>query len=259
MAMKQAHKSMDSERKDMVNTVSEAKASVEVALLEKEQLRKQSDQMLIKIDELTAQFNELDDNYQIQLHENTRLLSENATFKKEQQRQNKQLKELEFNHKDALKLAYERAQETEENFAKQIDSWKKQAEKTQSSIISKEKEFSKVNKSNLNKIEKLYKTLNESEEANQKNLYQIDNLKHTVEKDKKLIKQLNYDTQRLNTKHDKTITSKDIIIQSLQSEVTNLKEQLNILQANELSFEKSQSDLDKKFNQLLETIKSQGS
>ena len=43
-----------------------------------------------------------------------------------------------------------------------------------------------------------------------------------------------------------------------ENEPQEVDGQLKVLEAKKQSFEKSQNDLDKKFNQLLETIKSQG-
>ena len=83
-------------------------------------------------------------------------------------------------------------------------------------------------------------------------------LKFKVIENKKIIKQMNRDIQLSNKNYQKSINSKDKRIQTLQTEVTNLKEQVKILHAKERGFEKSQNDIDYKFNKLLETIKSQG-
>ena len=82
--------------------------------------------------------------FQIQLNDNTRINSENTALKKELQKLNRQIGTLETNHKEALKLSYdELAQDTENNFAKQIDAWKIQSDKSQGSLVAKEKEWKK--------------------------------------------------------------------------------------------------------------------
>jgi len=258
LAMKQSHLSLDTERKEMKILINDAVSKMEAALLVKEQSLKNVDVLSLANDELTEKLNEFEDKFQIQFNEITRINSENTALKKELQKLNKQIGTLETNHKEALKLSYERAQDTEQNFAKQIDAWKIQAEKSQGTLVVKEKEWKKLNHKNLNKINELYKELNDSEESNQNNIYQINNLTKTVDDNKKVLQHHTEQANKIEGSFNDLLIAKDLKIQDLLNEVSVLKGQIIIAETKENSLAKSQEKLDKKFNQLLETIKSQG-
>lgn len=256
MAMKQSHLSLETERKEMKVILDDAQSKMETALLQKDQSIKSLETLSLAKDELAEQLSELQDIDQMQINEIIKINSENASLKKEQQKLNKQINLLEINHKEALKLSYGRAQNTEQNFAKQIDAWKIQAEKSQCTLVDKETEWKKIYQENLKKIEKLYKQLNDSEESNQKNIYKINNLTKTIDDDKKIIQHQNEQTKTIESNFNDSLVAKDQKIQELLNEVSNLKAQIIIFETKENSLAESQEKLDKKFNQLLETIKS---
>lgn len=258
LAMKQSHLSLETERKEMKIFINDAVSKKEAALLIKEQSLKNVDALSLANNELADKFNELEDKFQIQLNDNTRINSENTALKKEIQKLNRQIGTLETNHKEALKLSYERAQDTENNFAKQIDAWKIQSDKSQGSLVVKEKEWKKINHENLNKIDKLYKQINDSEESNQKNIYQISNLTKTITDNKKAIQHHTEQTKKTENDFNYLLATKDQKNQELLNEVSDLKAQIRTAKTNENSLAESQEKLDKKFNRLLETIKSQG-
>lgn len=257
LAMKQSHLSLETERKEMKVILDDAQSKMEAAFLQKDQSIKSLDTLSLAKDELAEQLSEFQDEQQIQINEITKINLENISLKKEQQKLNKQINSLETNHKEALKLSYERAEETEQNFAKQIDAWKIQAEKSQSTLLIKEKEWKISNQENLKKIEKLYKQLNNSDESNQKNIHKINNLTKAVEDNKKIIKFHNEQTKTIENNFNDSLAAKDKKIQELLNEVSNLKVQISSFESKENSLAESQKSLDKKFNQLLETIKSQ--
>jgi chromosome segregation ATPase len=258
MAMKQSHLSLEIERKEMKDLINNATSKMDSALLVKEQSVKSMEVLSQANDKLTEQISELEDKFHIQFNDNTRINSENTSLKKEQQKLNKQINNLEENHKEALKLSYERAQDTESNFAKQIDAWKIQADKSQVSLVNKEKEWKKINHENLKKIDKLYKELNDTEESNQKNIYQINNLTKTINDNKKALQHHSEQTKKIESSFNDLLIAKDRKIQDLLNEVSDLKGQIIKAESKENSLAESQEKLDQKFNQLLETIKSQG-
>ena len=258
LAMKQSHLSLDTERKEMKILINDAVSKKEAALLLTEQSLKNVDVLSLANDELTDQLNDLEDKFQIQFNDNTSIKAENTALKKELQKLNKQIGSLETNHKEALNLSYERAQDTEQNFVKQIDAWKIQAEKSQSTLVVKEKEWNKHNHKNLNKINELYKGLNDSEESNQNNIYQINNLMKTVDDNKIALQHHTEQANKSENSLNDLLIAKDQKIQDLLNEVNDLKGQIITAETKENSLAKSQEKLDKKFNQLLETIKSQG-
>ena len=66
-------------------------------------------------------------------------------------------------------------------------------------MVIKEKEWKKLNHGNLNKIDKLYKELNDSEESNQKDIYQINNLTKTVDDNKKALQHHTGQTNKIES------------------------------------------------------------
>ena len=131
-------------------------------------------------DELSEQLNELEDKFQIQFNDNIRINSENTSLKKEKQNLNKQIGTLESNHKEALKLSYEHAQDTEQYFAKQIDAWKIQAENSQSILVVKEKEWKKSIQKNIHQISNLKKTIDDNKKTLQHNTAQANKIESSL-------------------------------------------------------------------------------
>ena len=169
--------------------------------------------------------NELKEKYQIQLHDHTKLVAESQALKKENHKLNQQIKSLETKHEEALKLSYERAQDTEQNFAKQIDSWKTQAEKSQIALSTKEKEWEQNHKENLKKLEKLYQQLSALEEMVQNKNREIQHVNLTVDEKQKSILHFTQQIKLLNH----SLTIKDEHIEEQQTEIDLLKEKLKSL------------------------------
>jgi len=179
-------------------------------------------------------------------------MTQNESLKKENHKLNQQIISMEKNHKEALNLSYDRAQETEQNYAKQIDSWKIQADKSQNSLLTKEKEWKKNNNDSLKKIEELYKQISISDETIQKKNSDIERLTVTADDKQKSIKHF---TQQVEITKS-SLTSKNKLIEEQQTEINNLKEKIKSNVTKEQTLEESQMKLEKKFEKLLETINS---
>ncbi len=257
LAMKEANLSSEDELKEMKNLISDAQSRLDAALLEKEQSSKHLESISLAKYELNNQLEKLNENYQIQQHDFARLDSENSALKKEQLKLIEQINTQDKNHKEALNLSYERAQETEREFAKQIDALKIQADKTQVTLTVKEKEWKTVNQKNLKKIDELHKQLKDSEDFNQKSFHEINQLVLAVDENKKIIHDQNQQKKQIESDFSDLIVGKDQKIQGLVNEVSNLKDQIITYETKKNALEKSQNKLENKFNQLLEIINSQ--
>ncbi|MDX2506033.1 MAG: DNA-binding protein [Gammaproteobacteria bacterium] len=257
LAMKEANLSSEDELKEMKNLISDAQSGLDAALLEKEQSSKHLESISLAKYELNNQLEKLNENYQIQQHDFARLDSENSALKKEQLKLIEQINTQDKNHKEALNLSYERAQETEREFAKQIDALKIQADKTQVTLTVKEKEWKTVNQKNLKKIDELHKQLKDSEDFNQKSFHEINQLVLAVDENKKIIHDQNQQKKQIESDFSDLIVGKDQKIQGLVNEVSNLKDQIITYETKKNALEKSQNKLENKFNQLLEIINSQ--
>ncbi|MCW8928788.1 MAG: DNA-binding protein [Gammaproteobacteria bacterium] len=252
LAMKQAHSSLDIQRKEMIIKINEAEAKQETALLEKQECEKTLENISQANDELTVKLNVLNEKYQIQLQDNAKIMTHNESLKKENYKLNQQIISMEKNNKEALKLSYDRAQETEQNYAKQIDSWKIQADKSQNLLLTKEKEWKKNNNDSLKKIEELYKQISISDETIQKKNTDIERLTVTADDKQKSIKHFTHQIEITKS----SLASKDKLIEEQQTEINNLKEKNKTNVAKEQTLEESQMKLEKKFEKLLETINS---
>lgn len=257
LAMKEANLSSEAELKEMKNLISDAQSRLDAALQEKEQSSKNLESISLDKYELNNQLEKLNEDYQIQQHDIARLDSENSALKKEQLKLIEQINTQDKNHKEALNLSHEHAQETERDFAKQIDALKIKADKAQVTLTVKEKEWKTVNQEKLKKIDKLHKQLKDSEDFNQKSLHEINQLVLAVDESKQIIHDQNQQKKQIESDFSDLIVGKDQKIQELVSEVSNLKEQIITYETKKNALEESQNKLENKFNQLLEIINSQ--
>lgn len=250
-AMKHAHSSLEIDRKKMIKQISDAEIKQETALLEKKECLKTIENISQDKDRLTVKFNELNAKYQIQQHDRTKVIAENEALKKEIHKLNQQIIVMDKNHKEALKLSYDRAQDTEQNFAKQIDSWKIQAEKSQNTLLNKEQEWKQSSDNSLKKIDEIHQQVNASDEVIQKKNIELDRLTITVDDKEKSIQDFKQQIKTIDT----TLASKDKLIDEQHNEIIKLEQKIKSKETKDKAFEESQIKLEEKFEKLMETIK----